>query len=95
MKIDIIPLNGLWNPPGDLEAVVVIDVLRSFTTASVAIHRGASAIYPASGPAAAFALWRQQPHAALVGALGGGRPIPGFDFGNSPSALDHAPLAKE
>lgn len=92
MEIDIVPLHGLWNPPDDLDAVVVIDVLRSFTTASVAIDRGARAIYLASGPAAAFALWRQQPHATLVGALGGGRPVPGFDYGNSPSLLNQVAL---
>ena len=92
MKIDIVPLNGLWNQPEDLDAVVVIDVLRSFTTAAVGFDRGARAIYLASGPAAAFALWRQRPHASLVGALGGGRTVPGFDFGNSPSALGQATL---
>lgn len=92
MKIDIVALNALWNPPADLDAVVVIDVLRSFTTASVAIDRGAGAIFLASGPAAAFALQRLRPQAKLVGALGGGRPIPGFDYGNSPSALGQLSL---
>ena len=92
MKIDIVPLHGLWHQPEDLDAVVVIDVLRSFTTASVAIDRGARAIYLTSGPAAAFALWRQRPHATLMGALGGGRMVPGFDYGNSPSAISQAPL---
>lgn len=92
MKIDIVPLNGLWNQPDDLDAAVVIDVLRSFTTAAVALNRGARAIYLASGPAAAFNLWRQRPHATLVGALGGGWPVPGFDHGNSPSQLDKVPL---
>lgn len=92
MKIDIVPLHGLWHQPEDLDAVVVIDVLRSFTTASVAIDCGARAIYLSSGPAAAFALWRQRPHATLMGALGGGRMVPGFDYGNSPSAISQAPL---
>lgn len=93
MKIDIVALNALWSPPDDLDAVVVIDVLRSFTTASVAIDRGAPAIFLASGPAAAFALQRQWPQAKLVGALGGGRPVPGFDYGNSPSALSRLSLS--
>lgn len=93
MKIDIVPLNGLWHQPDDLDAVVVIDVLRSFTTAAVAFHRGARALYLATGPAAAFALWRQRPYASLVGALGGGKTVPGFDYGNSPTELDRAPIA--
>ena len=92
MQIDIVSLNLLWNPPSDLDAVVVIDVLRSFTTAAYAIDGGARAIYLAAGPSAAFALWRQRPHATLVGALGGGRPVPGFDYGNSPSAIRAANL---
>lgn len=92
MDIDIVYQNRLWAQPDDLDAVVVIDVLRSFTTAAWAIHSGARSIYPAAGPAAAFALWRRRPHAILVGALGGGRPVPGFDYGNSPSEIASAPL---
>ena len=95
MQIDIVSLNRLWNPPSDLDAVVVIDVLRSFTTAAYAISGGARAIYLAEGPSAAFALWRQRPHATLIGALGGGRPVPGFDYGNSPSAILAANLRDE
>lgn len=92
MRIDIVSQHRLWSRPADLDAVVVIDVLRSFTTAACAITRGARAIFPAGGPAAAFALWRRRPHATLVGALGGGRPVPGFEFGNSPSEILRADL---
>jgi 2-phosphosulfolactate phosphatase len=75
------------------DAVVVIDVLRSFTTAAYAFAAGASTIYPVETIAGAFRLLRRVPDAATTGAVGGGEPIPGFDFGNSPLALRNADLA--
>ena len=75
------------------DAVVVIDVLRSFTVAAYAFAAGASIIYPVETIAGAFRLRRQLPNAATTGAIGGGDPIPGFDFGNSPVALRDADLA--
>lgn len=75
------------------DAVVVIDVLRSFSTAAYAFAAGASAIYPVETIAGAFHLQRALPNALTTGAVGGGDPIPGFDFGNSPSALQGADLA--
>lgn len=75
------------------DAVVVIDVLRSFTTAAYAFAAGASTIYPVETIAGAFRLLRRLPDAATTGAIGGGDPIPGFEFGNSPLALQAADLA--
>lgn len=75
------------------DAVVVIDVLRSFTTAAYAFAAGAGAIYPVDTIAGAFRLLRKLPDALTTGAVGGGDPIPGFDFGNSPSALQGSHLA--
>lgn len=92
MQIDIVKLNRLSALPDDLDAVVVIDVLRSFTTASYVFNGGARTIYLAAGPSAAFNLWRSRPQAKLIGALGGGRPVPGFDYGNSPSLIRSALL---
>lgn len=74
------------------DAVVVIDVLRSFSTAAYAFAAGASAIYPVETVAGAFNLQRTMPSAVTSGAVGGGAPIPGFDFGNSPSLLQNADL---
>lgn len=87
MQIDIVSLNKLWSPPDNLDVVVVIDVLRSFTTAAVAVRNGARSILLAEGPAAAFAARQRHPQAVLIGALGGGRPVPGFDYLNSPSQI--------
>lgn len=75
------------------DTVVVIDVLRSFTTAAVALDRGGAAVYPVEDPESARRLCRQMDRAVSVGALAGGAPVPGFDFGNSPSALASADLA--
>lgn len=95
MDIETISLNRLNAGADDFDAVVVIDVLRSFTTACHALAAGARAIYLADGPAAAWLLWRRRPHALLIGALGGGKPVPGFDYGNSPSALAAGALADQ
>jgi 2-phosphosulfolactate phosphatase len=71
--------------------VVVIDVLRAFTTAAFAFHAGASEIWLCSSTEEALALRRRAPAALLVGEIGG-RAIPGFDHGNSPSALQDLDL---
>ena len=86
-------LNRLQNQPHAEDTVVVIDVLRSFTTAAVALAKGAAAIYPVEGIAAAMTLAGRIHHPVSVGAVVGGDPAPGFDFGNSPSQLMHANLA--
>src|SRR5574343_460914 len=93
MRFSRVFLNRLQNQPSANDTVVVIDVLRSFTTAAVALSRGASAIYPVEGVAAAAALAEMTPGALLVGAVAGGDPAPGFTFGNSPAALLSADLA--
>lgn len=93
MRFSRIYLNRLQNQPPVDDTVVVIDVLRSFTTAAVALSRGAKAIYPVEGVAAAAALAETMPDSLLVGAVVGGDPAPGFDFGNSPAALMAAELA--
>ncbi|WP_326526233.1 2-phosphosulfolactate phosphatase [Dokdonella sp.] len=93
MRFSRIFLNRLQNQPGAEDTVVVIDVLRSFTTAAVALAQGASAIYPVEGVAAAMVLTGRIQDPVSVGAVVGGDPAPGFDFGNSPSQLIQADLA--
>lgn len=86
-------LNRLDPAPEPRDAVVVIDVLRSFSTAAYAFAAGASTIYPVETIAEAQRLQRILPEAMTTGAIGGGDPVPGFDFGNSPTALHAAELA--
>ena len=68
---------------------VVIDVFRAFTTAAVALSRGARRIVLTAEPAEALALRAQGVGDLCMGEVGGVRP-PGFDFGNSPYELMHA-----
>jgi len=68
-------------------AVVVIDVLRSFTTCAYAFARGAREVLPVDSVEAARELRTRHPDALSVGAVGGGAPAPGLDLGNSPSQV--------
>jgi 2-phosphosulfolactate phosphatase len=68
-------------------AVVVIDVLRSFTTAAYALARGANEVMAVGSIEAARAMRARDPGALAIGAVGGGAPAPGLDMGNSPSQV--------
>jgi len=69
--------------------VVVIDVLRAFTTAAFALAGGAEKIILVSTVEEAFALRAQMPGSLIMGEVGG-LPPAGFDFGNSPYQLSQA-----
>ena len=73
-------------------AVVVIDVLRAFTTAAFAFDRGAERILPVSTVDEALALRREIPGALVMGEVDGFKPED-FDHSNSPGALRNADLA--
>ena len=92
MKFSRIYLNRLQTQVFTEDTVVVIDVLRSFTTAAVALAAGATAVYPVEGVAATVSQAAEIPHSVSVGAVGGGDPVEGFDFGNSPWQLMQAKL---
>ncbi len=66
--------------------VVVIDVLRAFTTAAFAFDAGAEAITVVAEVQQAFALRDRHPDWLIMGEEGGLQ-VPGFDFGNSPAAF--------
>ena len=65
---------------------VVIDVFRGFTTAAFCIAAGATEIVLVKDPEDALALKAKDPSLFLTGEVGG-RPIEGFDVGNSPSKI--------
>jgi 2-phosphosulfolactate phosphatase len=77
---------------GAYGTVVVIDVLRAFTTAAYALASGASAIELVASPEEAIARKAVDPELVLVGEVGG-RPIAGFDHGNSPERMRALDLA--
>ncbi len=70
---------------------VVIDVLRAFTTAAYAFEAGAVEIILTGMLDDAFALREQDPTLLLMGEVNG-RPIPGFNFSNSPTEIREANL---
>ena len=84
--------SGIESSPTARGIVVVIDVLRAFTTAAFALASGAEKIVLVSTPEEAFALRARAPGMLLVGEVGG-RPIEGFHFGNSPAELRDADLS--
>lgn len=76
-------------PPGTV--VVVVDVIRAFTTAAVAFERGAADIVCVPSVEAGRELRRRHPERLLIGESGGLRP-PDFDLGNSPAEMSAARL---
>lgn len=71
--------------------VVVIDVLRAFSTAAYAFGAGARHIYLVGGVDEALALKASLPGAFAMGE-DRGRRVDGFDFANSPTEVAHADL---
>ncbi len=71
--------------------VVVIDVLRAFSTAAYAFAKGAKDIRLVSTVEEAF-YWKEEFPQSLVMGEAQGLPIPGFDFGNSPPQFDSLSL---
>jgi 2-phosphosulfolactate phosphatase len=71
---------------------VIIDVFRAFTTAAFCVAAGAREIVLVGDHEQALAMKRADPTLFLTGEIDG-RPIPGFDIGNSPSAIERLDLA--
>ena len=71
--------------------VVIIDVYRAFTTASVVLMRGADRIVLTADIDDALMLYRQKVGEPTIGEVGGKKPE-GFDYGNSPHGLSEIDL---
>src|SRR5438034_6483710 len=67
--------------------VVIVDVFRAFTTAAFCIAAGAREIVLLADHEQALAMKHEDRSLFLTGEIGG-RPIPGFDAGNSPSVIE-------
>ena len=70
---------------------IIIDVFRAFTLAPCAFARGVTSILPVATAAEALAMKRADPDLLLAGEQDG-KPLPGFDFSNSPAAILRAEL---
>jgi 2-phosphosulfolactate phosphatase len=83
MKFNRLTLDNCHTATG---IVLIIDVLRAFSTAAYAFSRGATQIHLVSGVQEALDLKAQLPNARAMGEVGG-LPPEGFDFGNSPTRI--------
>lgn len=84
MKFEYLTLKNCASADG---VVVVIDVLRAFTTAAFAFGAGAVQITLVKTVEEAQAWRARDPQVLLMGEVGG-LPIDGFDFGNSPTEIE-------
>lgn len=83
--------QGHTPPPNPGGITVVIDVIRAFTSAHYAFAGGARDILLVATAGEALSLKQHNPQLLLAGEIDS-LPIDGFDFGNSPEELRHAPL---
>ena len=67
---------------------VIIDVFRAMTVEAYVLHNGAADLLPVGSLEEAYAYREAHPGTILIGERGG-KKCPGFDFGNSPSAVKH------
>ncbi len=81
-----------WQACEATGAVVVVDVLRAFTTAAYAFAAGAQRIWLVRSVQEALAVKAARPRTLAMGE-DRGRRVPGFDFSNSPAELANADLA--
>ena len=65
---------------------VIIDVFRAMTVEAYVIENGAADLIPMGSVDEAYAYQKAHPGTILMGERGGAK-CPGFDFGNSPSAV--------
>ena len=84
--------SGLDGARAATGTAVVIDVFRAFTTAAFCIAAGAREVVLVGDHQQALDLKAKDPTLFLTGEIGG-RPIPGFDMGNSPSRIDGLDLS--
>ena len=80
-----------WEVADVAGPVVVVDVIRAFTTAAYAFAAGARHIYLVDTVAEALAMRQADPDLLAMGEDRGRRPA-GFDFSNSPVAIATADL---
>lgn len=84
----------LYMLPGARQArgiAVIIDVFRAFSFECYAVENHVAKIIPVADKELAYALKRENPSYVLAGERNG-RTLEGFDYGNSPSQIQHVDL---
>lgn len=89
MEYFLATLDTIHSVPNDF--VVVIDVIRAFTTACYAYAQNPSTIYPVAQISDAKKWKKKNPEVILIGERFGVS-IPGFDYNNSPTQMSTANL---
>lgn len=90
MRVGI--LQGIEGARRAKGLTVVIDVFRAFTVAPFVIAGGAARVVPVAEERLARDLKQRDPSILLMGERGCVK-LPGFDFGNSPTEVEHADFA--
>ena len=89
MEIEILQLlDGARRAKG---LTVIIDVFRAFSVEAYFFANGAEKIFPIADIELAYRLKQKNPEVILAGERGG-KILPGFDVGNSPSELIKLPI---
>ncbi len=89
MKIEILEMiDGAKNAEG---LTVIIDVFRAFSLEAHLFHAGADRIYAVGKEETARIMKMHHEDYILIGERGG-KILPGFDYGNSPSQTEHLDL---
>lgn len=70
---------------------IIIDVIRAFTTSHIAFKKGIKKSILVNEVDKAILLKKYNPDYLLVGEVNA-LPIPGFDYGNSPYAIENSPV---
>ena len=87
MDIKILQLvEGARNARG---LTIIIDVFRAMTVEAYVMKNNAAHLYPVGDKELAYEYKKAHPDAVLIGERNGVK-LPGFDFGNSPSAVKEA-----
>ena len=89
MEISI--LQGIEGAKAAKGLTVIIDVFRAFSLEAYLFDMGAEKILPIGNAETAYALKAENPDYVLAGERGG-KIMPGFDTGNSPSQLSGLPV---
>ncbi len=82
-KMNIHIVQGPRPPLQSPDIIIVVDVIRAFTSAHVAFTQGVRQIYLVDSISTGLALKSRHPEFILAGESNG-LPIPGFDLSNSP-----------
>jgi len=100
VRVDLVKLySDVSQAEAGSSVAVIVDILRATTSIAHFLAAGAKSVMPADGHDAGFALRRELTSAGggggrvILAGESSGLPVEGFDFGNSPVAIDAGDFA--